>query len=356
MVAGGAWSGLFVDELGLPEAKIIEITNGYDEADFEDIRMNERANDQFTLCYNGRMQHENRNPCILLKMINEMIEDNLLEEGKIRWVINGMIKEAFAVEMQQMDKYHIVSANGEVNHKDCIRSAIDSDLMVFMGEAGKNGWLNYPGKFYEYLRIGRPVLCMTGRGSFQEKVLQDTGITCGQRPDFIDRSNQKLTLVDHKDYIPEGYLPTFNSNTIEMNLHRIKELSENFILFNDDVFPLLPIDENYYFIDDKVCDEAVENIISTGSFTKGLHEQRYAQVNNMFIINKYFKKREVQAAHPEQWFNEEYEEHLERTKACEYWYDFPGFYDPHLANAMKKSTLSGTCTWQEDEGLLFPAA
>lgn len=165
-------------------------------------------------------------------------------------------------------------------------------------------------------------------------------VTCGQKPDFLVSGHPKIEIINHDEFIPEEYLPTFNSNSIEMNLHRIKDLSENFILFSDDVFPLNPIDEEYYFKGDMVCDEAVENIISTGSFTQGLHEQRYAQVNNMFIINKHFKKREVQAKHPEQWFNNEYEEHLERTKACEYWYDFPGFYDPHMANAMKKSTLA----------------
>ncbi len=165
-------------------------------------------------------------------------------------------------------------------------------------------------------------------------------LTCGQVPEKIDFSNPKVELVFHRDFIPQEYLPTFNVNTIEMNMHRIKGLSENFIFFNDDVFPILPIDEEYYFRNDMICDEAVENIITTTSFGAVSHATRYAQVNNMFIINRHFKKREVQAAHPEQWFNEEYEEHLERTKACEYWYDFPGFYDPHLANAMKKSTLA----------------
>ena len=165
-------------------------------------------------------------------------------------------------------------------------------------------------------------------------------ITCGQIPEFLNVNNPKLRLINHEDYIPSDYLPTFNSNTIEMNIHRINDLSENFILFSDDVFPLLPIDEKYYFCDNMVCDEAVENIISTGSFTKGLHEQRYAQVNNMFIINKYFKKREVQEKNWDKWYCEDYGDRLERTKACEYWYDFPGFYDPHMANAMKKSTLA----------------
>lgn len=165
-------------------------------------------------------------------------------------------------------------------------------------------------------------------------------ITCGQIPDFLVLEHPRLVLVNHEEYIPPEYLPTFNSNTIEMNLHRIGSLSENFILFSDDVFPIKEIPESYYFENDTVCDEAVENIITTTSFGAVSHATRYAQVNNMFIINRHFKKREVQAKNPQKWFNEEYEEHLERTKACEYWYDFPGFYDPHMANAMKKSTLA----------------
>lgn len=164
-------------------------------------------------------------------------------------------------------------------------------------------------------------------------------ITCGQIPEFLNVANERLVIVNHKEYIPQQYIPTFNSNTIEMNLHRISNLSENFILFSDDVFPLESITEDYYFQNNMVCDEAVENIIATGSFTKGLHEQRYAQVNNMFIINKYFKKREVQEKNWDKWYCDDYGDRLERTKACSYWYDFPGFYDPHMANPLKKSTL-----------------
>lgn len=165
-------------------------------------------------------------------------------------------------------------------------------------------------------------------------------ITCGHVPVFLNTDHERLRLVRHDEYIPAQYLPTFNSNTIEMNLHRIQELSENFILFSDDVFPLLPIDEEYYFRDDLVCDEAVENIITTTSFGAVSKATRYAQVNNMFIINKYFKKREVQKRNWEKWYCEDYGDRLERTRACAYWYDFPGFYDPHMANAMKKSMLA----------------
>ena len=63
-------------------------------------------------------------------------------------------------------------------------------------------------------------------------------VTCGQKPDWLDESNPKLRLVNHADYIPEEWLPTFQARTIELNLHRIEDLSERFVFFNDDMFLL----------------------------------------------------------------------------------------------------------------------
>ena len=72
-------------------------------------------------------------------------------------------------------------------------------------------------------------------------------VTCGQKPDWLDESNPKLRLVNHEEYIPSDYLPTFQSNTIELNLHRIADLSEQFVLFNDDTFLLRPVKPEFFF-------------------------------------------------------------------------------------------------------------
>lgn len=72
-------------------------------------------------------------------------------------------------------------------------------------------------------------------------------VTCGQKPDWLDESNPKLRLVNHSDFIPSEYLPTFHSDTIELNLHRIADLSEHFVLFNDDMFLLRPASPGDFF-------------------------------------------------------------------------------------------------------------
>ena len=68
-----------------------------------------------------------------------------------------------------------------------------------------------------------------------------------QVPAWIDKESTNIVL--HSDIIPAEFLPTFNSNTIEMHLHRIKGLDEEYLYFNDDIFPLKPCKPTDFFID-----------------------------------------------------------------------------------------------------------
>jgi hypothetical protein len=60
-------------------------------------------------------------------------------------------------------------------------------------------------------------------------------VTDGQKPE-LGELGDRVTIVDHRDFIPEEYLPTFNSHAITANLHRIDGLSEHFLYLNDDIF------------------------------------------------------------------------------------------------------------------------
>jgi len=71
-------------------------------------------------------------------------------------------------------------------------------------------------------------------------------VTNGKFPDWINPDCEKLVLVKHSDFIPQKYLPTFNSKTIELNLGRIDSLSEHFVYFNDDIFINAPVTPDKY--------------------------------------------------------------------------------------------------------------
>lgn len=70
-----------------------------------------------------------------------------------------------------------------------------------------------------------------------------------QVPEWVDQDNLKIVL--HKDIIPEAYLPTFNCNPIEMHLHRIDGLDEEYLYFNDDLYPVAPCSPSDFFRDGK---------------------------------------------------------------------------------------------------------
>ena len=61
-------------------------------------------------------------------------------------------------------------------------------------------------------------------------------VTSGQKPEWLDENNPKINLVNHKDYIPAEFLPTYNSVVIERYLHKIPDLAEHFVYFNDDFY------------------------------------------------------------------------------------------------------------------------
>lgn len=178
-------------------------------------------------------------------------------------------------------------------------------------------------------------------------------ITWGHIPPFLNREYERLVVIKHEDYIPQKYLPTFNTNTIEMNLHRIEGLSENFILFNDDLFPLQRIEEEYYFDNNEVCDQAVQTIVVPSPNSVSVYQCQY--LNNIRIINKHFDKREVIACNKEKWFCKAYtKEDIEHNNNLSYWNYFTGFRAHHMAQSYKKSTFKEI--WDRENKLLDMAS
>jgi hypothetical protein len=75
-------------------------------------------------------------------------------------------------------------------------------------------------------------------------------VTAGQRPDWL-RDDPRISVIDHRDIWPEPeQLPTFNSQAIEANLHRISGLADHYLYFNDDFFLGRPVSPEQFFTPD----------------------------------------------------------------------------------------------------------
>ena len=83
-----------------------------------------------------------------------------------------------------------------------------------------------------------------------EKFFPDHGhiyiITDNQKPEWLALNN-KVTIIDHHEIIPEIKNPIYASANIETYIHHIPNLSENFFYLNDDIFFGMPVNKNWWF-------------------------------------------------------------------------------------------------------------
>ena len=125
-------------------------------------------------------------------------------------------------------------------------------------------------------------------------------VSSGQVPDWLDTSNPKIHLVKHSDYIPEEFLPTYNSTVIERYMYKIPGLSDKFVYFNDDFYIIRPVGPGRFFKGGLPCDIAVFQYNPSWS-------QWYKKLkNNIRIINRHFDKREVMHRFHDKWFSPVY--------------------------------------------------
>lgn len=171
-------------------------------------------------------------------------------------------------------------------------------------------------------------------------------VTWGHVPEWIDTNNEKLVIVKHADYIPAKYLPTYNSSVIELNFHRIKGLSENFIVFNDDIFAIAPTKEKMFFRNDMPCDMLLSEIMYNYD-VKGVF--RHIIFNDLGIINKYFGFKRKELKHLSKWVNPVYGYKNMLTNLNKFFFKrILGFKDQHLAVPHKKSTFEKIWGLEQD--------
>ncbi len=161
-------------------------------------------------------------------------------------------------------------------------------------------------------------------------------ITYGHLPEWLNIDNKKLDIVKHEDYIPKKYLPTFNSHPIENNMHLIKDLSENFVYFNDDMFLIRKVEDTDFFKNNLPRDSFAENAL-VGENNKSIFS--HILLNNMSLINQNFSKRKFLKEHFTKYFNLRYGMKNFRTLLLLPWNNFSLIYDTHIPVSLKKETL-----------------
>lgn len=143
---------------------------------------------------------------------------------------------------------------------DVVVTWVDSGNSLFILErdryiSGKNNSIRLPESKNTFIEINECVRLIFKNLKFIRNLIV---VTC--RPQtlpnavFSQMSNtqrKKIRVIHHDQFIPKKYLPTFNSNCIEMFIHLLPGLSENFIYMNDDFYILKKRKLNDFFVTSK---------------------------------------------------------------------------------------------------------
>jgi glycosyltransferase involved in cell wall biosynthesis len=174
--------------------KFVTISNGYDGAEWEQLER-ERGGagtgargECFVITYAGAL-YVGRSPLLVLQALARLAQvgdvpadrvrlDLILYDG-VRHLPDGREMMEVAREMGLGGSLRI---QGPFRRDETLRRLLDSDLLLLLGN---NLPMQIPGKLYEYLRTGRPILALVPPGA-QTDLLRATGGAWIVEPDDVN--------------------------------------------------------------------------------------------------------------------------------------------------------------------------
>ena len=125
-------------------------------------------------------------------------------------------------------------------------------------------------------------------------------VTWGHLPPWLNTAHPRLHITRHGDFMPPEALPTFNSNAIEVYLHRIPGLSERFVYFNDDILLLRPVAPEDFFVGGKPRDMLAAQPVVANPDNPVMSR---ILMNVSIVISRHFQKRAAMRANPGGWWH-----------------------------------------------------
>lgn len=188
------------------------ITNGFDPGDFPAVSLKKPA--KFILTHIGSL-NKDRNPEFLWKVISELISSN--EEFRQNILIRFIGKTDISV-FEALEKYHILEYSEKVEylpHDKALELSSESAVLLLLINNTPNAMGIIPGKVFEYLASGRPILCIGPPEGDSSGIIRET--KAGHVVDFNDEKSLRTTILKQFE--------NYQQNNITENFHLINKFS-----------------------------------------------------------------------------------------------------------------------------------
>lgn len=202
----------------------LTIRNGFDESDFSGVKR--KKFDKFTIVYSGNMQPY-RGPFYFLKALSNWLEKNPKARGKIQVIVLGRENAEARDLLSSLNLGGIVKLVGYVSHQESISHVLGADAVLSVVEFGGESII--PGKIYEYLASGKPILALVPLSGSAAGVLKKE-----KRDEFMVNPRDIIGVENKLNslyrYFVTHKMPLYPTDNLcqYTRKHTAKELSEIF--------------------------------------------------------------------------------------------------------------------------------
>ncbi len=175
--------------------RVAVLENGYDEESFAAAAPGAAAGPltpgALTLLHSGIVYPSERDPTQLFIALARLQQGGLLSPGRFMLRFRApMHDDLLAGLARRHGVERLVEILPPVNYRDALEEMLRADALLVMQAANCNEQI--PAKIYEYLRAGRPVLCLTDPDGDTANVLRGAGLTSIARLDSADEVSALL--------------------------------------------------------------------------------------------------------------------------------------------------------------------
>ena len=196
--------------------KTIEvITNGYDYESTGEVELD----DKFTLSHIGSLLSE-RNPEVLWKVLEDIVSDDQIFASMFKLNFVGTVSKDVSRSLEAHNLSQYVSLKGYVSHVDAIKYQKKSQILLLIEIDSEDTKCIIPGKLFEYMVSGRPILAIGPEGSDVSKILRTTNT--GNYFLYSDYDSIKEVILDMFQAFRIGEL---KSNAIGLQQYSRKALT-----------------------------------------------------------------------------------------------------------------------------------
>ena len=164
---------------------------GYDEEDFNHTRYT--LSKEFVISHAGLMGYD-RNPEAFLKSVREIIDTNDSFKNRFKLILAGIVDYSIVDLIKELGLTSHVEFPGTISKEKAIELTLTSHMLLLPLNKAENYKGRIPGKFYECLRSGRPVIALGPADSDVNQILRETGQ--GKCFDYDDVSGIKEFILE----------------------------------------------------------------------------------------------------------------------------------------------------------------